>query len=365
MKEIKVKKGLTTVAPYEKNLTTVTQDKIINYYKQKDGIFICISGATFNATGGSQRPQQLAEGFVEDFGVIHTAHTNGYSLQNFNGHKIMTANIKGIVNFLQNTEGVSKKVFYTAFPEKNSTAFVSGLGDDWFVIYDCVDEWEDFKSATWYKPENEQKIAKRADLVICTAKILQDKFKWHKNCNYLPNSTKVDVTGKDWSRKQPIDLVFVGFLNEEWIDFGLFRLLSKKFSIRIIGEPPNDMRYFEHKNVEWTGKKHSSEIVKLLSEAKVGIIPFKNQPLVHAVNPIKLWDYCAAGIPTVGAYMPEIETLPYGGFNVNSSQQFFKICQYLVQNYEQIDRKRLLDIAKENTYIQRVEQLRKWMSELS
>jgi len=65
---------------------------------------------------------------------------------------------------------------------------------------------------------------------------------------------------------------------------------------------------------------------------------------------------------TVGAYMPEIETLSYGGFNVNSSQQFFKICQYLVQNYEQIDRKRLLEIAQENTYIQRVEQLKTWMN---
>ena len=345
------------VPKFHKNLKTNTEDKILDYCREKDSIAIFVSGAPYGATGGSQRPQQIAEGLAKKgYGCIHLAHLNGNSLKNIGDNKIGVLNVNDIETIMQHCSDIKNKIFYSAFPEKFSYRIYKIL-PNWFKIYDCVDEWSNFESAKcWFKTEYEKYLASQSDLVLGTARSLSDKF---INGRFLPNSTKVDVTGRNWSAQRNIDLTFVGFLNEEWIAFNIFRLLSKKYTIRIIGDPPNDARKFKSDNVEWSGKKDVSEIVRLMSEAKVGIIPFKDQPLVHAVNPIKMFDYLAAGLPTVARYMPEVpKTIKYG-YSCNSTQQFFDTIDWCLKN--KWNRKDILKEAENHTIDKRIEVLMQWI----
>jgi hypothetical protein len=39
----------------------------------------------------------------------------------------------------------------------------------------------------------------------------------------------------------------------------------------------------------------------------VGLIPFLKNSLTHAISPIKLFEYCAAGLPVVSARLEETE----------------------------------------------------------
>ena len=52
-------------------------------------------------------------------------------------------------------------------------------------------------------------------------------------------------------------------------------------------------------NLHWTGARPYAEIPSILGAFRVGLIPFRRTPLTEAVNPVKLYEYAAAGVPTV------------------------------------------------------------------
>ena len=52
-------------------------------------------------------------------------------------------------------------------------------------------------------------------------------------------------------------------------------------------------------NLFWLGLKPYSEIPSIVRAFRVGLIPFRRTPLTEAVNPVKLYEYAAAGIPCV------------------------------------------------------------------
>ena len=58
------------------------------------------------------------------------------------------------------------------------------------------------------------------------------------------------------------------------------------------------------------GAKNSIEINEIASRWKAGIIPFKINKLSAAVDPIKIYEYLALGLPVVSFYMPQIKYYP-------------------------------------------------------
>jgi glycosyltransferase involved in cell wall biosynthesis len=55
----------------------------------------------------------------------------------------------------------------------------------------------------------------------------------------------------------------------------------------------------ETPNFHWMGALPYAEIPSIVSSFRVGLIPFRRTPLTEAVNPVKLYEYAAAGIPCV------------------------------------------------------------------
>ncbi|MGH7680573.1 MAG: glycosyltransferase, partial [Candidatus Eiseniibacteriota bacterium] len=52
-------------------------------------------------------------------------------------------------------------------------------------------------------------------------------------------------------------------------------------------------------NLHWMGPKPYDEIPSIVGAFRVGLIPFLRTPLTEAVNPVKLYEYAAAGVPCV------------------------------------------------------------------
>jgi glycosyltransferase involved in cell wall biosynthesis len=52
-------------------------------------------------------------------------------------------------------------------------------------------------------------------------------------------------------------------------------------------------------NLHWIGARPYAEVPSILGAFRVGLIPFRRTPLTEAVNPVKLYEYAAAGVPTV------------------------------------------------------------------
>lgn len=55
----------------------------------------------------------------------------------------------------------------------------------------------------------------------------------------------------------------------------------------------------EAPNLHWIGPRPYAEIPSIVASFRVGLIPFRRTPLTEAVNPVKLYEYAAAGVPCV------------------------------------------------------------------
>ena len=63
-------------------------------------------------------------------------------------------------------------------------------------------------------------------------------------------------------------------------------------------------------NIHWLGARDHALLPAYLRYFDVGLIPFKHVPLTHNANPIKLYEYLAAGAPVVSTSLPAVQPIP-------------------------------------------------------
>ena len=191
------------------------------------------------------------------------------------------------------------------------------------VLYYCVDEFAEF---TGYDRQqvlrDEEDMCRRADLVVTTAMALQEKKK-HLNPNTIlvPHGVDYAHFSKALSNNLPVPsdigdiprprLGFFGLIRD-WVDLDLLADVARRrpdWHIVMIGDSTSDLApYRELPNMHFLGRKAYAELPGYCKHLDVGLIPFKINNLTRAVNPIKLREYLAAGLPVVSTPLPEVKT---------------------------------------------------------
>jgi len=115
-------------------------------------------------------------------------------------------------------------------------------------------------------------------------------------------------------------LGYVGSLHS-WFDVPLAASLARacpQARVVLVGPAhPETAREIERAareapNLIWIGPRPYDEIPGIVRAFRVGLIPFRRTPLTEAVNPVKLYEYAAAGIPCVSTrFTDEVEA--WGG----------------------------------------------------
>jgi len=323
-------------------------------------LMLFYSGAVWNSGGGGQRPQQLAEGFNDEACVIHLNSLDSDHLEYpFKGP--LVAEVPGWDQW-----GEAKhKVLYAGIPDEYSVQMAEELGDDWFVWYDCLDDWRGFEKLptgqgiTWYDRGHEKQLLARADLVTCTADVLAEHVRSIAGRRPPPikvvyNSTR--LVGQPLHRgPRDMDCVMVGALGYDWIDWGALRELAQRHSLLLVGNEPDTGHPFDHPNLEWTGQVDNTKLLRVLSRAKVGLVPFRDLPLVAAVYPIKYCDYLAAGMPTVATHLPELVGKPYASVAWDR-HGFIRAVEEELRSRQ--PRRAIMAEARNNTVEQRIAQIK-------
>lgn len=185
------------------------------------------------------------------------------------------------------------------------------------VIYDCADEHSAFSYAGLLDLANENRLVASADLVICSAaRLMVNKLQLNERVYYLPNAVDPDYFSGD--AFPPTDLAdiprpVIGFVGgvSEWVDLDLVAHLARTYpdcSVVLIG--PVDSQVYQRltrlPNVHLLGSRPYNQVYRYLTNFDVGIIPFKVNELTLSVSPLKLYEYLAAGLPTVTTNLPEI-----------------------------------------------------------
>jgi glycosyltransferase involved in cell wall biosynthesis len=102
-------------------------------------------------------------------------------------------------------------------------------------------------------------------------------------------------------------LGYVGSLHS-WFDVPLIAKLARaqpRARVLLVGPAhPSTREELERvltgaPNLFWLGPKPYAEVPSIVRAFRVGLIPFRRTPLTEAVNPVKLYEYAAAGVPCV------------------------------------------------------------------
>lgn len=187
------------------------------------------------------------------------------------------------------------------------------------LVYHCVDRWSAFTEYdTAFMAACDAELCRTSDLVLASAEDLAERCRQYRaDVHYVPHGVEhAHFAAALAPGRLPPDLAEipeprVGFfgLIHDWVDLELLGTLADRlpYSFVLIGASNQDLRpLLARHNVHHLGRKPYAELPDYCRGFAAAIVPFKLSELTVSVNPIKLREYAAAGLPVVASDLPEI-----------------------------------------------------------
>ncbi|WP_220498406.1 glycosyltransferase [Rhodopirellula sp. JC639] len=223
--------------------------------------------------------------------------------------------------------------FWTFTPD---VGYLLGAFEEEKVIYYCVDDHSQF---TGYDVDQvlaeEEDLCRRSDLVITTSMALQEAKKgFNENTVLIPHgvdyahfSKALDESTVEAPELQGIPHPRIGFfgLLRDWVDLDMVAAVAKRrptWQFVMVGDATFDLSTYRSPNIHFLGRKPYDSLPGYCKGFDIGIIPFKINDLTLAVNPIKLREYLAAGLPVVSTPLPEVAIFQHHVGLANSADEF-------------------------------------------
>lgn len=189
------------------------------------------------------------------------------------------------------------------------------------LVYHCADDYAHVRGFPSTLPELEADLCQQADLVVTTSETLcQSRRQFNPNTHWIPNGADIEhfsrpVTPSAELRNVPGPVIgFVGGLSE-WVDLQLLASLAcarTDWSFVLIGPAGNGAQSVAHlPNVRLLGARPYAQVPSYLAGFDVALIPFKQDPVTYNADPIKAYEYLAAGVPVVATDLPALRRLEH------------------------------------------------------
>ena len=189
------------------------------------------------------------------------------------------------------------------------------------LIYHCADDYAHVHGFPDTLPELEADLCQQADLVITTSETLcQERRRFNPNTHWVPNAADIDHFSKaaaTAAEMHQIPRPIVGFVGglSQWVDVSLIAALAqarKDWSFVLVGPIGTDISALKDlDNVTLLGARPYQQLPAYLAAMDVGLIPFKQDRVTYHADPIKAYEYLAAGLPVVATEMPALRRLAH------------------------------------------------------
>lgn len=189
------------------------------------------------------------------------------------------------------------------------------------LVYDRIDLHSGFPGVPPEVEAVEARLIRHADLVCATAGLLAERPREvSPRVLLLPNGVELEtfanaglgrVHRPERGPGDPVRVGYVGALGP-WFDSDALRVAARAFpawSFRLAGrvEDAEVAALAELPNLETVGEIPFREVPAFLAGLDVALVPFRDLPLTRAVDPVKLYEALAVGLPVVARRLPETE----------------------------------------------------------
>jgi glycosyltransferase involved in cell wall biosynthesis len=265
---------------------------------------------------------------------------------------------------LRDRHRITDPIQVTTFPY--AVDFLKAIPEGLKVYY-CVDDFLDYPGVNhrdWAAMEAE--LLETIDGLVVTSRDLARKRMNSCPLLHLPHGVDFDHFYDAVARAEPVASLesiprpIAGFfgLISEWIDLPLVAHLSTAFpdvSFVLLGRADVDLGALGGRpNVHALGFVPYAELPRYARYFDVGLIPFVLNNLTRAVNPLKLMEYFALGLPVLSTRLPELETIDGPLRLAVTRSEFQQGLQELLDGLSTFEPGDAFAAARPNTWDQRV-----------
>lgn len=184
------------------------------------------------------------------------------------------------------------------------------------LVYDCMDHHGGFADNVPAVIEAEAALVAGADLVVVTSGWLCDELRTSaRSIEVIRNAGEYDFFSKPPAEtfRDPRGRKIIGYYGAiaEWFDAALVRQVAEANPGALVVLVGRDTagagaRLSGLDNVHFVGEVAYGELPYWLHAFDVCMLPFEVIPLTLATNPVKVYEYLAAGKPVVSVDLPEM-----------------------------------------------------------
>jgi len=215
------------------------------------------------------------------------------------------------------------------------------------VVYYCVDDFAAFSGFNTALVERlERQTIAASDVVITTsAKLFNERQSLHPRVYLVPHGVDFahfacvphlpeSAIPADLRRiKRPV-FGYMGIVSD-YVDLELLVQAARRrpdWSFVLLGDTRCDLGILQSApNVHWLKGRPYEQLPAYCRGFDVGLIPFRQNRLVQAVNPIKLREYLAAGMPVVSASMDMVRGYGPAVQLADTLSEFLTACEAALQ----------------------------------